>query len=145
MKTIEGFDFFPLTFDQRGTLQSQDELDAFIARARSAPATDAVFIAHGFRNDESDATRLYSSFLATFRANLSRPEFRDVAARRVVVAGVYWPSKPFQETFEDADDTRGLRNPAEAMADARARLDDLKTHDATPTQRAKLDKAIGLL
>jgi hypothetical protein len=145
MQIIEGFDFFPLTFDDRGKLQSRDEFDALVARAKSAPATDAMFIAHGFRNDAADATRLYTHFLETFRAHLSRPEFRDVAARRFVVAGVYWPSKPFRETFsEDENATRGLRNPAEAMADARKQLDALK-EDESPAHRAKLDKAIALL
>ena len=50
-----------------------------------------------------------------------------MAARRFVVAGVYWPSKPFRETYDDeAGGTRGLQNPAEAMADAKAQLEDLK-------------------
>ena len=145
MQTIEGFDFFPLTFDAEGKLESRQEFDAFLARAKDGPATDAIFIAHGFRNDVNDATSLYSKFLQTFRAHLSRPEFGTVATRRFVVAGVYWPSKPFRETYDEkAAGTRGLQNPAEAMAGAEVQLDDLKK-DATPAQRAKLDKAATLL
>ena len=79
MQIIERFDFFPLTFDEQGKLKSPEEFDALIARANSAPATDAIFIAHGFLNDASEATRLYTNFLTTFRANLSRPEFKPVA------------------------------------------------------------------
>jgi len=145
MQTIEGFDFFPLTFDAEGTLESRPEFDTFLARAKDGPATDAVFIAHGFRNDVNDATSLYSSFLRTFRAHLSRPEFKTVATRLFVVGGVYWPSKPFRETYDEkAAGTRGLQNPAEALASAQVQLDDLKK-DATPAQRAKLDKAAKLL
>jgi hypothetical protein len=145
MQTIEGFDFFPLTFDAEGKLESRQEFDGFLARAKDGPATDAVFIAHGFRNDVNDATTLYSKFLRTFRAHLSRPEFNTVAARRFVVGGVYWPSKPFRETYDEKSaGTRGLQNPAEALAAAQAQLDDLKK-DATPAQRAKLDKAAKLL
>ena len=145
MQIIERFDFFPLTFDDRGTLQSPKELDALIERANAAPATDAIFLAHGFRNDDSEATGLYTGFLKTFRAQLSRPEFEAVAKRRVVVAGVYWPSKPFRETFDEGTGgTRGLQNPAEAMAGAKAQLEDLK-HDASPAQRSTLDKAAKLL
>jgi hypothetical protein len=145
MQTIERFEFFPLTFDDRGKLVSSKELDALIERANSAPATDAIFLAHGFRNDDSEATDLYTNFLKTFRVQLSRPEFKTVAARRFVVAGVYWPSKPFRETFDDdTGGTRGLRNPAEAMADAEIQLAALK-HDASPAQRAKLEKAAALL
>ena len=145
MQTIEGFDFFPLTFDADGKLESRQEFDGLVARAKDGPATDAVFIAHGFRNDVNDATGLYSKFLRTFRAHLSRPEFGTVAARQFVVGGVYWPSKPFRETYDEkAAGTRGLQNPAEALAAAQVQLDDLKK-DATPAQRKKLDKAEKLL
>jgi hypothetical protein len=116
-----------------------------VTRAKDGPATDAIFIAHGFRNDESDATTLYSTFLQTFRAHLSRPEFQAVATRRFVVAGVYWPSKPFRETYDaKAGGTRGLQNPAEAMAGIEAQLEELRD-GASPSERAKLDKAAALL
>src|SRR5688500_572061 len=145
MQMVEGFDFFPLTFDDRGKLKTAQQLSSLIAHANSADASDAIFLAHGFRNDESEATNLYNKFLKTFRAQLSRAELAGVAARRFVVAGVYWPSKPFREVFADeTTGTRGLRNPAEAMADVTARLEAMK-RDATPAQRAKLEKAGRLL
>lgn len=145
MQTIEGFDFFPLVFDKEGKLESGDELEAFVARAGTGPATDAVFIAHGFRNDVTDATGLYTDFLKNFRAHLARPQFQAVAARRFVVAGVYWPSKTFREAFGDeAEGTRGLQNPTLAMADAKQQLEELKL-DATPAQRRSLEKAAALL
>jgi hypothetical protein len=143
MQTIEGFDFFPLRFDDDGKLESRQECDAFVTHAREASATDVIFIAHGFRNDESDATGLYRNFLRTFRANLARPELQAVAARRFVVAGVYWPSKPFRETYDDSG-TRGLQNPAEAKAGIEVALADLMD-GASPAQRSKLKKAAALL
>ena len=146
MRIIEGFDFFPLTFDDRGQPESRQELDQLTDRANTLPATDAIFIAHGFRNDVTEATTLYTGFLKTFRAHMSRPEFHAVAERRFVVAGVYWPSKPFRETYDTgADRSRGLDDGSGAMADVKAQLDDLKKHDASPDQRRKLDKAIALL
>jgi len=146
MQIIEGFDFFPLTFDDRGQLQSRQEFDQLADRANSLPATDAIFIAHGFRNDAAEATTLYTGFLKTFRVHMSRPEFHAVAGRRFVVAGVYWPSKPFRETYDTGGDgTRALDDGSRAMADVKAQLDDLKKHDASPGQRRKLDKAIALL
>lgn len=112
MRIIEGFDFFPLTFDDHGKLESRQEFDALTERANAGSATDAIFIAHGFRNDERDATTVYTKFLTTFRAHLSRPEFGDLAERRFVVAGVYWPSKPFRESFGNGTGgTRGLHDP----------------------------------
>ena len=145
MQTIEGFDVFPLKFDAEGKLESRQEFDALLTRAANGPATDAIFLAHGFRNDVSDASGLYSRFLQTFRAHLSRPEFQSVAKRRFVVAAVYWPSKPFRETYgANAAGTRGLQNPAEAMAAVEDQLDDLK-QGASKAQRAKLEKAAALL
>ncbi len=148
MRTIEGFDFFPLTFDDKGKLESKSsqEFDLLTDRANTLPASDAILIAHGFRNDATDATTLYSGFLTTFRAHLSRPEFDAVAQRRFVVAGVYWPSKPFRESYDTGKDgTRGLHDDSRAMAEVKAQLEELKKHDATPGQRRKLAKAIKLL
>jgi hypothetical protein len=144
MQSVEGFDFFPLTFNDQGQLVSRNDLDALTGRANSAPATDAIFLAHGFRNDVADATSLYTAFLKTFRVHLSRPEFQGISGRRFVVAGVYWPSKPFRETYDGTDDTRALQNPNEAMADAKRQLEELK-QDASPAQRSTLDKAAALL
>ena len=144
MQLIERFEFFPLTFDENGKLTSRREFKALAERAKSDEVTDAIVLAHGFRNDEGDATTLYTQFLQTFRRHLTRAEFQPVAARGFVVAGVYWPSKAFRETFDSGSETRGLRSEEAALADAKAQLRDLK-RDAKPAQRKKLDKAIRLL
>ena len=145
MHTIEGFDVFPLKFDAEAKLESRQEFDALLSRVGDGPATDAIFIAHGFRNDENDASTLYRTFLKTFRGHLARPEFQTVATRRFVVGAVYWPSKPFRETYGESEPgTRGLRNPTEAMADIAGQIEDLK-RDEPPARRAKLDKAEALL
>jgi hypothetical protein len=143
MQPIEGFDFYHLTFDAEGRLKSPEEFNAFVTRA--ADATDAIFIAHGFRNDELDATGLFTGFLHTFRGQLARPEFKAMAKRRFVVAGVYWPSKPFRETYDEkAAGTRGLHHPADAMARVTAQLHELK-EGASRADHAKLEKAEALL
>jgi hypothetical protein len=146
MQNIEGFDFFPLVYDRDGNLQDPDQLDALIEHAVAGPATDAIFIAHGFRNDVSEATNLYTEFLKNFRADLRRQQFQNMADRTYVVAGVYWPSKTFRESFgeDESPGTRSLRDPALAMADARDQLAELKK-DATPAERRALDKAEALL
>jgi pimeloyl-ACP methyl ester carboxylesterase len=147
MQRTEGFGFLPLTFDDRGQLESADELDALVEHAKaSPPATDVIFLAHGFRNDVNDATGLYNNFIRTFGSHLRRPEFAEIAKRRFVAAGVYWPSKPFRETYtSETTGTRRIHDERELMADAEAQLEDLKREDATPRQRKKLDKAIRLL
>jgi hypothetical protein len=160
MRMIEGFAFFPWTFDEDGKLENPGELDAMITRANTAPkATDAIVLAHGFRNDANDATILYEAFLKTLAANIARREFASVAARRFLVAGVYWPSKPFREAYSAAaaeaagtravkGSTRALKTPkapSRSMAGAKKQLEDFKKHDANAAQRKKLDKAIRLL
>jgi hypothetical protein len=145
MQTIEGFDFFPLKFDAEAKLESRQEFDALLSRVGEGAATDAIVIAHGFRNDETDASTLYRTFLKTFRGHLARPEFDGVAKRSFVVGGVYWPSKPFRETYGESEaGTRALRNPSEAMADVKDQIEELKK-DESPGRRAKLDKAQALL
>lgn len=146
MANIEGFDAFPLTFDDSGTLKNPAERQALLDAAGSLPATDAIFIAHGFRNDVNDATELYTRFLHTLRGNLARPEFAGLGNRRFVVGTIYWPSKTFNETFgEDEPGSRGLRNPADDKAANRARLESMKALDAHGDQKTKLQRAIELL
>jgi hypothetical protein len=141
MQSIQGFDFFSLNFDEKGTLQSAD-FDTFTQRA--AAATDAIILAHGFRNSVSDATTLYTNFLTTFRAHLARPEFQEVASRNFVVAGVFWPSLALPENFsapeggvQSTDDDAPLRN------SILQKLQDLKA--ARPDRSAQIDQAAALL
>jgi hypothetical protein len=144
--TIEGFDFFPVNCDDRGALTTPAEFAAVVDRVRDKPASDVVFIAHGFRNDENDATRLYTHFLQTLRANMQRPEFASLGQRAFVIVGVYWPSKTFREAFgEDLDETRALRSPAAELAEARVRLEAMKAEDAHGAQKENIQRAIDLL
>ena len=88
METIHGFDFFRLNFDADGKLQDNQTFEELKRRANAAGATDAIFIAHGFRNDVNDATGLYTEFLDTLGQNLKRPELQPaLGARKFVVAG----------------------------------------------------------
>ena len=146
MTNIAGYDVFPLTYDDDGKLKTASELSTLLDRAGSMPATDAIFLAHGFRNDVNDATGVYTRFLTTLRTNLARPEFAGLADRRFVIGAIYWPSKTFNETFgEDEPGTRGLRHPADLKADLKARLESMKAQDAHGDQKAKLQRAIDLL
>src|SRR3954465_9810508 len=96
MQQIHGFDVFPLRFDRDGQLENAQEFTEL--QQHTPPATDIVFIAHGFRNNEQDATGWYTEFLKNFRAHLARPEFAaSLAARKWAIAAVYWPSKSLPE------------------------------------------------
>jgi len=140
MESLRGFDFVKLRFDADGVLQNGPALQEL----KSAGATDIVFIAHGFRNDENDATGLYDSFLTTFRDQLNNSAFSTVASRKLFVAGIYWPSKPFQENFPGGPVQ--TVDPEVAQREAvRAKLENLKATVARADQERKLDQAIALL
>jgi hypothetical protein len=146
MQNIEGFDFFPLNFDGDGKAKAAAELKSFVERAAAVPATDAIFLAHGFRNDEAQATQLYTNFLKTFRAHLARPELASLNGRTFIVAGVYWPSKAFRESFgTDEGGVQSAGSDAEQLAEAKAQLADLKKQYADAGQKKKIDRAAKLL
>ena len=149
MQTIEGLDFFHLSFDKDGALQSTAEFDAMKQHVNSAGATDAVFIAHGFRNDEQEAASLYTNFLKTFHEHRARPEFQAaLGGRKIVVAGVFWPSKAFREAFPEsaeAGGVQGLGDDAVEREQVRKQLVEMRDQDARPAARPKIDKAIALL
>ncbi len=147
MESIHGFDFFRLRFDADGKLQDAQAFEQLKQRANATGATDAVLIAHGFRNDENDATGLYTRFLETFRKNLGRPELQPaLAARKFVVAGIYWPSKAFRESFNEGEGSvQGLDEELAQKQAAKAQLEELKAEATSPEQAAKIDHAIQLL
>jgi hypothetical protein len=144
MGTLAGFDFYPLHCDADGRIETPSELQALTRGIGSANTTDAIFIAHGFRNDENDASGLYGEFLQTFRAHLDRPEFAALGARRFAVCGTFWPSKAFRESFDEGA-VQGLDDEDAEKREIRRRLERLKATDARADQRPKIQRAIDLL
>ena len=57
---------------------------------------DLVIMAHGWKNDKNDATRLYGTLWTNVCTN-----FATGKAERIVVAGVLWPAKTFQTDFDE--------------------------------------------
>jgi hypothetical protein len=144
MANLEGFDFFALHFDSEGRLLNPDEWNSF--KQQAASATDAIFLAHGFRNDENEARALYGGFLRNFRSNAARQELKDsLGSRKFVVAGVFWPSKTFRESFgTDGGGVQSFGDDDEAQREAaRAQLEALR--ELKPEESAKIDEAIRLL
>jgi hypothetical protein len=147
MESIHGFDFFSLHFDRDGKLEQPHEFEELKQHVGSAGVTDAIFMAHGFRNDENDARGLYTEFLKTFRANLGRPEFEQVSQRRFVAAGIFWPSKTFRESFgeEEEGTIQGIADDAAEKKEVKRKLEELKSSDASGEQKPKIQEAIQLL
>src|SRR5207245_9672162 len=117
-------DFFSLNFDDKGAAAPGDFGDC---KQRAAAATDAILLAHGFRNNADDATKLYTKFLDTFRGHLGRAEFKELASRKFIVGGVFWPSKSLPESFHsDEGAAQSLDDDAPLLAALAKQLQDLK-------------------
>ena len=143
MENIQGFDFSRLHFDADGKLQHPQELEDL--KGRAAGATDAIFIAHGFRNDEDDASRLFTGFLQTLRQHIDGSFQASLGARRFVVAGVYWPSKAFSEDVKFEGATASIDDESAEKRQMREKLIELRDSDACVEQKPRIDKAIKLL
>lgn len=145
METIHEFKYFRLHFENAGQLERQEEFDEF--RTAAGQATDTILIAHGFRNDETAATGLYTRLLQTLRDHLKSPEFQStLGTRKFVIAGVYWTSKAFAEgPSDDAGSVQGLADDHAQIEKLKAKLEDMKATEACPEQKPKIDKAIELL
>ena len=146
MDTLSGFDFIALEYDGDGksTSTALTELQQHVA---STGTTDLILIAHGFRNNATDARRLYGDFLGTFRANMARAELTSqLAPRKFAVGGVFWPSKPFNEGDKmDEGGAQSLGDAGDELESARAQMEEMRDGDVKPEQRATMDKAIALL
>lgn len=124
MTRIASFDFVRLHADDHGHPKDAAELDAFVQAASSGRYTDALLIAHGFRNSEEEATALYTRFAEGFDAHRAHPALSAVlASRRVLVAGVYWPSKKFDEGDDDGDGSTMSLGDDDDRASAEAQLE----------------------
>jgi hypothetical protein len=143
METINGFDFFRLHFDADGNLEQRQELED--CKRRAAQATDAIFIAHGFRNDENDATGLYTRFLGTFRQHVGGPLKTGLGPRNFFVAGVFWPSKAFPEDVKFDGSAAGIEDEITEKDQARAMLEEMRDTLARVEQKPGIDRAIALL
>jgi hypothetical protein len=149
MDTLAGFDFIALDHDTDGHPTSK-ALDQLIAHVGSAGTTDVMLLAHGFRNDEGEARRLYEDFLNNFRAHLARPELAArMAPRKFAAGGIFWPSKKFSEGPAEEDAGGNVQGVGHAsasdLAATRAELEQLRDEQVRPDQRATVDQAIELL
>jgi hypothetical protein len=122
MENLNGFDFQAMHYDEHGNAQSG--VEEFAQHVKKEKVTDAIFLCHGFRNDENAARTLYGNFLKSFSANASLPAVAEqLSSRKFAVAGVFWPSMIFRENF----DVQGSALSADIAPSASARLQAMKS------------------
>src|SRR5688572_27798872 len=86
MSTIKGIPYLEAKFDKKGAATNVVTLPA--------GTTDVFVIAHGWRNDEQDAAKIYTAFFTNFAdPNIVDPAL--LTGKKCAIIGVFWPSKNF--------------------------------------------------
>src|SRR4051812_45171127 len=100
MSTIKGQPYFQAKFDKDGASLNNISLPA--------GTTDVFVISHGWRNDENDASQLYTTLFENF-FDLAGGK---LSGRKCAVVGVFWPSRNFDALVA----AQGAGNPQNAAA-----------------------------
>lgn len=100
MTMIANSPFVWLKFDETGALKEPNAPQALLDAMVAAQASDLVVISHGWKTDEAGADALYPPLWTNVCQSLNVRG--GPAPEKVVVAGVLWPSKPFQTDFDVA-------------------------------------------
>ncbi|WP_405878742.1 serine-threonine protein kinase [Streptomyces sp. NBC_01384] len=112
--------YWELTFDADGDVDGR-ERDRLLAEVAAREVRDLIVFAHGWNNDRSDATRLYSQFFAPV------PGLAPHA--RLGYVGVVWPSMRFSdEPIPDFPPSVAADVPTDLPGTARPALDEGTRH-----------------
>src|SRR6185437_640390 len=96
MTTLGASPFVWLQFDQTGALTEPDKAISALNQALAADGVrDLVVLSHGWQTDQPGAQGLYSRLWGNVCAALA-----GVDPAKVVVAGVLWPSKPYNADYD---------------------------------------------
>jgi hypothetical protein len=145
MSTLSGFDYVALSYDGNGKPTSRTAVKELVALAKSSKATDVLLLAHGFRNDEKEASSLYERFLTNFRAHLTHANIAAAMKdRRFVVGGVFWPSKKFSEGPDKSEGNTQSFDSDDAHDEVRQQLAAIDDGSLRASQKKALAKALEL-
>ncbi len=147
-----GFGFIALHFDGDGKPRSIEAQQSLIRHVEDQRLTDVLLIAHGFRNNEQEASALYDEFLTNFHADVKNAAFVEtLGTRRFAVGGIYWPSKAFREAGDQKGGAGGVQRAAggtdadEELAAAREQLKHIGDQLVDPGRRGDVNKALAML
>ena len=112
MKTVAGFPFWHVEFDDAGKTIDPNSDSAMIAGVASAGITDLFIFSHGWNNDRATATRMYEGFFGEVRKLISRQTTRTVRPSVIGAIGVYWPSIAWPDEI-GSDGTGGAASVAD--------------------------------
>ena len=86
MDTIKNIPYVEAKFDKNGQATNSVSIPS--------GTTDLFVMAHGWRNDEAEATKLYVDFFTNF-ADPQIVAPARLEGHQCAIAGVFWPSKNF--------------------------------------------------
>lgn len=142
MSEISGIPYIEASFDKNGQGPEEEV---------SLPAgiTDLIVISHGWNNNKSRAEDLYKKFFESFAA-AAQPN--DLSGRKLVIVGVFWPSKEY-DTSVAVSGTPATGGGGAALGSGdgdsikrlEEKLDDMKEIFTEPEQKQLLDEAKALL
>jgi len=146
---IGPFPYFPLEFTKDGAINKSDQfaalVDALTKPTGNQVVTDLLVLSHGWNADMAEAEALYTTIGDHVSAVLptQAPACATIRGRRVVVCGILWPSKKF-------DDKSLIPGGAASMgdggvADATAAVDLLASFVDTPDSKKALARAKSLI
>jgi hypothetical protein len=147
--TIGPFPYFPLEFTKDGAINKADQfaalVDALTKPTGNQVVTDLLVLSHGWNADMAEAEELYTTIGDRISAVLPKqsPACATIRGRKVVVCGVLWPSKKF-------DDKSLIPGGAASMsdggvADATAAVDLLASFVDTQDSKKALSRAKALI
>jgi len=120
MDAIEGIPYSAAEFDKGGKL----------LRKPTVPAgtTDLIVVSHGWNNDREAAEALYLKLFKNF-ADVTRGD-AAIAARKIAIVGVIWPSKKFDDLLTMASGGTAAGGAASAGAGGGAASEQAALHAA---------------
>lgn len=103
MNAIEGLPFYALHFNEQGSPEAAD-VAALTAHLAEKKPKKLVVVSHGWRNDENDATALYTELFTNVSKRLKDLGEDDGSAS---IAAVFWPSMVLPEFSEPPQAVNG--------------------------------------
>jgi hypothetical protein len=123
------YPFFQIQCKADGTLFQQSEVDALMAGIAAGPKapTDLFVLSHGWNNNLTYATELYTSLIGVIKPQLDADPL--LATRSYAICGIFWPSIKFEDKDLIPSGAAAL-NDAVTIDNLKARVRDLGTLSA---------------
>ncbi|MEP6267814.1 MAG: hypothetical protein ABJ139_10865 [Paracoccaceae bacterium] len=142
MDKVEGFPLITITYGKSGKAVDDAHAKNVQDFVTDQGLDELLVLSHGWNNSASQAQSLYKGLMKHFRASL--PEEPGLAARKIGVMAVIWPSKRFK-AFENEDQAGGAASAEptidDPMLDAQALIDALEDDLAPQEAQSIIDAA----